>query len=147
MHAFQREIQKREMLSPVFSYPYKVIPISEQAKVAFSLFNKRNGLLEKTHAELIKKYLNVEKFPFIGNMTFYYEDSNETEEQHKAATKELAIKNMADRWVPGVHHPDVKKNTNYVDLHEGTDFEIEIGEKVVYEQPDVLTFEDIKALK
>jgi hypothetical protein len=146
MHSFEKEILKREMLHPVASYPYKVIPLTNKAKLSFSLFNKRNGELERSNAELFKKYLNVDKFPFVGQMTFYYDDPKESEEVRKELTKDLAIRNMAERWVPGVTHVDVKKSTGFGALIKDEDYTIEVGEKITHEQPKTLTFADIKAL-
>lgn len=144
MHAFEKEIAKTEMLTPVCSYPYKVIPLSDQAKLAFALFNKNSGPLERTTAAFLKKYLNVEKGPFVGKMTFYYEESNET--VRKSETKQLAIWNMAESWVPGIFHTHSGKSSFYTALAEGKDYKVEVGEKIVHEQPKALTFDDIKAL-
>ncbi|MBP1944633.1 hypothetical protein [Cytobacillus luteolus] len=146
MYTFEKEILKREMLVPVCSYEYKVIPLSDSAKTAFALFNKRNGELERNRADLHKKYLKLDEFPFAGQRTFYYEDPQESEETRKVMVKELAIMNMADRWVPGISHHEIKKGTGWAPLIEGTDFVVEIGEKIVHEKPKNLTFDDIKAL-
>jgi hypothetical protein len=146
MSQFNKQLAKMEMITPVCSYPYKVVPLTEQAKLAFSLFNKKSGPMENRNADVIKKYFNMDKPPFIGQRTFYYDDPNETEEQRKNETKELAIWRMAESWVPGINHPKSFKTSSYKALIPDKDYIVEIGEKIIHEQPEIFTFDDIKAL-
>ncbi|PLR79702.1 hypothetical protein CVD25_06490 [Bacillus canaveralius] len=146
MYPFEKEIAKREMLAIVCSYPYKVIPLSDRAKLAFALFNKNSGPLEKTTAAFFEKYLNVEKEPFVGQVSFYYDDPYESEGSLKRTTKERAIWWMAENWVSGITHPNSDRGTFFASLTEGEDYKVEVGEKIVHEQPKALTFDDIKAL-
>jgi hypothetical protein len=146
MSTFEVEVQKREKLYPLFSYPYQVIPLTDQAKIAFALFKKDRGPIEGNYANLIKKYLKADKVPFKGQATFCYEDPKETEENLISSVKELANFNMAERSVPGISSPLSGKRTYYVALTEGEDYKIEVGEKIVHEQPKILSFDDIKAL-
>jgi hypothetical protein len=146
MSEFNKELSKREMITPVCSYPYKVVPLTDQAKLGFAMFNKKSGPVERSNAEVIKKFLNMDKPPFIGQRTFYYDDPNETEEQRKNETKELAIWRMAESWVPGISHPKSDRKNAYTTLVYDRDYTIEVGEKIIHEQPERLTFEDIKAL-
>ncbi|APH07213.1 hypothetical protein [Bacillus weihaiensis] len=146
MRPYEKEILRREMISLVYSYPYKVVPLSDDAKLAFALFNKQRGPIPPNAAEVIKKYLNLEKPPFIGQMSFYYDDPNESEDARMIMTKELAIKKMAECWVPGISHVDSLRKNSYPPLKEGSDFTIEVGKKIIHDQPLTLTFDDIKAL-
>lgn len=144
MHAYEKEINKRELLVPAFSYPYQVIPLTEQAKISFALYNKQQGPLERI-PDLIKNHLNVERPPFVGELKFYYEDTKETEQFRKEMTKDHAIKTMAGRKVRGISHKKVGHSI-YAPLIEGKDYTIEIGEKIKHKQPKQLSFKDIKAL-
>ncbi|MRX56726.1 hypothetical protein GJU41_22545 [Bacillus idriensis] len=143
MYAFEKEILKRENPAIFCSYPYKVIPLSDQAKIAFAKHNKKSGPME-SNANTVKKYLNVEKKPFVGMVSFPFDDPNEA--NFIRETKSRAIWKMTESGVPGVFHHDSGIKSYYVTLHEGKDFKIEVGEKIIHEQPQSLTFEDIKTL-
>ncbi|WP_154675704.1 hypothetical protein [Parafrankia elaeagni] len=144
MHAYEKEIAKREGLMPLCSYPYKVIPVSDQAKLFFALFNKKRGPIEKTTPQFIEKYLKTDKFPFTGKISFYYDNPNESERGNEV--RSLVNWNMAENWVPGIQHPKSGKISTQRTLEEGKDYRIEIGEKIMNEQPKKLSFNDIKAL-
>lgn len=151
MHAFEKELKKREMLTPAFSYSYKVVPLSDQAKFYYAVYLKRritSGLhlpVSKVDLALVNEK-NLAKHPFSGQLMFYYEDPKETAEIHETMVREHALQNMARSTVSGFSHKDVSIKKYIADLVEGTDYRIEIGERVIYEQPKTLTFDDIKAL-
>lgn len=140
MHAYQKEIAKREMLNLVCSYLYKVTPLSDQAKLFFAIFNKNSGPIEKITPSFLEKYLKVDRKPFVGKISFYYDETDE------AKVKSLAVWNMAESCVPGINHPNSGKKTTYAPLEEGKDFKVEVGEKIIHEQPKPLTFDDIRDL-
>ncbi|MGD6845200.1 hypothetical protein ACQCVH_22110 [Bacillus infantis] len=144
MRAIEIEIAKREALFPVCSYTYKVFPKTDEAKVNFSLFKKDKGPMEKNVFELVKKYFKAEEPAFQGTASFFYDEQDQS--KRIAEVKSIAMWQMAEQWVPGISHPNSNKKTFYKTLTEGEDFVIEVGEKIVHDQPTPLTFEDIKAL-
>ncbi|RYI25085.1 hypothetical protein EVU96_25055 [Bacillus infantis] len=148
MYAFEKEIANREMLYPVCSYPYKVIPLTEQAKAAFAAFNKKNSPgsapIEKSLMEFIKKYFKPDKDFFTGKATFYFDEADEQKRINE--TKSIAVWYMTESGVPGIFHPKSGKKSYYVTLKEDKDFRVEVGEKITHDQPKTPTFEDIKAL-
>lgn len=103
MHAFEKEIAKKEMLSIACSYPYQVIPISEQAKANFGLFNKKRGPIER-FKDFLARNVTEEKmqvFPYKGQMSFYFDDPDET--TRIAEVKNFVQWNMARFGVPGIN--------------------------------------------
>lgn len=148
MYAFEKEIAKLEAIETAVSYPYQVIPLSEQAKLHFGLFNRERGPLEKMK-DFFKRNLTEEKlqrFPFKGNMSFFYDETNET--LRIGEVKDLVKWNMARFGIPGINYKG--KDAHYISymvaISEGTDYKIEIGKKVVHEKPVRLTFDDVKTL-
>lgn len=146
MRTFEKELAVKEAQTMVCSYPYKVIPLTEQAKLAFALYSKKRGPADEKNAIVIKKYLDMDKHPFVGRKGFYYDDPSEPEEKRKAETKDHAIWLMTESNVPGISHRNSGKRTYYRELYEGVDYEIQVGEKIIHNQPERLTFEDIKTL-
>lgn len=147
MYSFEKEIAKREMLHPVVSYPYQVVPISEQAKLHFGLTVKKSGPIEKL-VNLFKKGEELTEFPFVGQRTFFYDDPKESEQDRIQAVKQLAQFNMARHGVRGISYKDPHwdlKSFNAT-LREGEDYKIQVGEKIVHEQPKTLTWDDVEAL-
>lgn len=147
MFAFEKEIAEIEMLTPLFSYPYQVVAISDQAKLHFGLELKKRGPMEKL-MNLIKKGEEVNEFPFVGERIFFYDDPTEPEKSRIEVTKELAKFNMAYRGIRGISY--YGKGFNYnswnASLKEGEDYKIKVGEKIIHQQPQKLSFDDIKAL-
>ena len=148
MNAFEKEVAEREALTPLYSYPYEVEPISEQAVSFFSIYCRGGGPIPQSKAEFerIKKDFKLDKSPFVGQMTFYYDDPRQSEQERIRTTKNAAIKNMADRHVPGIYHHNSPAKNPYFALVEGQDYEVKVGEKIVHEQPERLSFDNIKAL-
>ncbi|MFD2118162.1 hypothetical protein ACFSTH_11690 [Paenibacillus yanchengensis] len=144
MFAFEKEIAEREMLTPVCSYSYQVISISDQAKLNFGLSLKKRGPIEKL-VDLFKKGEKLNDYPFVGQITFFHDDLNEKRIEE---TKELAQLNMARYGIKGINYTE--NGFNYVSfnasLREGKDYKIKVGEKIIHEQPRKLTFDDIKVL-
>ncbi|NMO97461.1 hypothetical protein [Paenibacillus lemnae] len=147
MSKLEKEIAEQEMLTPLFSYPYQVVAISDQAKTNFGLSLKKGGPLEKLK-DLFKRAEELHHSPFVGQRTFYYDDPNEPEKDRIEATKELAKHNMAYGGIMGISY---RRNgyasiSHATPLEEGKDYKIKVGEKIIHEQPEKLTFDDIKAL-
>jgi hypothetical protein len=150
MFPFQKEIQKIEQLSAVCSYPYKVIPLSEEAKFYSVVYLKRKKssglklpLSKQDYALLDDEALS--SHPFSGQLTFYYDDPKESEEARHQLVKQHAVRNMARSRVKGFSS-DVTTSVQSKFLKEGKDYEIQVGDKVVHQQGKELTFDDIKPL-
>lgn len=150
MYAFEKKIAELEMLRLAVSYPYQVIPLSDQGKLHFGIYNKKRGPIERIK-DLFKNHMTnekMEKFPFKGQIDFYYDDPIESEAGRIAAVKELARFNMARNGVAGISYKgkgiDVKPLNKT--LREGEDYSIEVGAKIIHEYPPALTFDDVKSL-
>ncbi|MCM3637731.1 hypothetical protein M3152_08350 [Sporosarcina luteola] len=145
MRAFERQVAELECHNVLFSYPYQVKPITDQAIAFFAIHGRDGGPIPKNKTEF-EKNLKLDRYPFKGSRAFYYDDPNESEDERIKSTKNLAVLNMADRHVPGIYHIKSIGKNPYIALTEGTDYEIEVSEKIVHEQPKKLSFDDIKAL-
>lgn len=145
MNLIQNEVMKRERLYPVYSYPYKVVPLSEQGKLAFAHYANERGSVKEVWT-LVKDNPALDKQPFVGECSFYHDDPKESEEALKSVTIEHAIWNMAEKGVPGISHMHSGRRSYYVALKRGEDYEVIMGEKVAHDPPKELSFNDIKAL-
>ena len=150
MFAFEIEIAKREQLNLRFSYPYKVVPLSERAKFNFYNHLKTGSGLQlpvtnKMIAEVLTEE-NLARYPFGGKMDFYYNDTKETESVRVQMVKELAIWNLSNRRVGGFDHKNSGVISKVASLVEGVDYRIEIGDKTSYPEPAELNYDGIKAL-
>lgn len=151
MFAFEIEIAERELLNPLFSYPYKVVPLSEQAKLNFYEYLKPRGPLMPIIHQRITEVLtekNLARYPFVGKREFYYNNTRQTESVRIEMVKQLAILNLTRSDVAGFSHKDSIITTigGYASLVEGVDYRIEIGDKVTYPEPAELNYDGIKAL-
>lgn len=149
MFEFEKQIMKAEGKFPVISYPYKVVPISDEAKFSFAKYKNtlHRFLSDKEKKRFIEKNLNVKQVPFVGEVKFY-EDMKE--ENIKIEVNQRVLKTLAIYEVPGVSYSDPDgsfKRFMTSPLKYGKDFVIEIGEKIIHEsKQEKLTFADIKAL-
>lgn len=150
MFAFEIEIANREQLNLRFEYPYKVIPLSERAKLsAYKYLKTGNGFDLNTTNKMIAEILtekNLARYPFTGKRAFFYNDTKETESVRVQMTRELAIWGLARSDVEGFYHRNSEIRTNVAPFVEGVDYRIEIGDKVTYPEPAELNYDGIKAL-
>jgi hypothetical protein len=150
MFEFEKEIMKLENRYPMVGYPYKVIAISEKAKLAFAKHTKRTGRMipQKEIKKFIEENSDLSKAPFSGVVGLYDEDLDEVSIEAQMITN--VLKKMALSGVDGIEYRELFDS--YVrhvmgPLEYGKDFDIEIGKKISYGPPQgELTFADIKAL-
>lgn len=149
MFEFEKQIMKNEGRYPLVGYPYKVIPLTKTAELAFAKFRSAphrvipNSLMDK----FIKDNLNLEQEPYIGTVKLHA-DTNVN--QAEVLARKLVVRRMATCEVPHIEYLDdfgmSKRHVLYPLIYD-KDFTIELGEKIIYdEQPKKLTFADIKAL-
>lgn len=151
MFDYEIEIARREQLFPYYSYPYKVVPLSENAKMSFYTYMLRNGsrqlmaITKKMIAEVVTEE-NLSLFPFSGKLSFFYDDQKQTESVRIEMAKKHAIQTLTRYSVSGFNYQDSGITTYVADFIEGVDYRIEIGEKIVYKRPGELSYDVIKAL-
>ncbi|RVT56428.1 hypothetical protein [Niallia taxi] len=149
MFEFEKQIMKAEGKFPMVTYPYKVKPITDEAKFSFAKFKNipHHFLSDSERKRFIKENLNVERSPFIGEVNIY-EDVNG--EKLRFEIEHYVIRTLAMNDVPGVDYKDpfgTFRRVNFSNLEYRKDFIIEIGEKIIQQQKqEKLTFADIKAL-
>jgi hypothetical protein len=150
MFAFEIEIAKREQLNLRFKYPYKVVPLSERAKlIAYRYLKTGSGFDMNTTNKMIAEVLteeNLARYPFTGKMAFFYNDTKETDSVRVQIVKDLAIWGLSRSRVEGFDHRDSFVISKVAPLVEGIDYRIEIGDKVTYPEPAELNYDGIKAL-
>lgn len=150
MFGYEIEIARREALFPFYSYPYKVVPLSENAKLSFYVCmlktnSMRLPVTEKMISEVVTEE-NLDLHPFSGKLTFFYDDPKKTENTRIEMARKHAIWNLAAGGVSGFNYQDSGIKTYVADFTEGVDYRIEIGEKIVYQIPGELSYDVIKAL-
>jgi len=151
MFDYEIEIARREQLFYYYSYPYKVVPLSESAKQNFYLYMLRNNsrplspITQKMISEVVTEE-NLSLYPFTGKFALVYDDPKQTESNRIEMARMHAIRSMANSRVDGFNHPDVWIKTYTAALAEGVDYRIEIGEKIVHKIPGELSYDVIKAL-
>lgn len=149
MFEFEKRIMKINGDFPMAGYPYKVIPLTEEAKYCFARYTSGNPhrlLSSREIKSFIKEKLNVETEPFIGIVKFH---ADADARQVEMLARNLILKNMAGCSVPGIAYADefgMSKRHVLLPLQCDKDFTIELGEKITYEPPKKLSFDDIKAL-
>lgn len=150
MFDYEIEIARREQLFHYYSYPYKVVPISERAKQSFYIYMlPTRGPLRPITAKMISEVVteeNLARHPFTGKLSFFYDDPKQTESTRIEMARMHAIWSMAKSRVEGFSHKDVWIKSYTAALIEGTDYRIEIGEKIVHKRPAELSYDVIKAL-
>lgn len=133
MQLYKKRIRNLEQQTPLFAYPYQIIPISRDGE--FALEDKQ----------------------LTGEYVFQFDDPGESETQEIEIVKDGAVRHLAFQKVPGVRHRDqtskgyiinLKGRGNRVKsrLEVGIDYEIIVGEKIILEPVKKLTFDDIKTL-
>lgn len=145
MFTFEKEIMKNEKTAILFAYPFQVKAISEQAVWSFAIHSNKGGQLFRK-AEDVMKHLDLAKAPFKGECKFGASYEGMSEEWLIEETRQAAQYKMAESSVLGILHQRSSRFTHHVTLHRGIDFEIEVGERITYEQPEHLSFADIKKL-
>lgn len=149
MFEFEKQIMKAEGKFPMVIYPYKVRPITDEAKFSFAKFKNlpRHLLSDSEKKRFIKENLNVERSPFIGEVTLCEDVKGEN---LRLEIEQYVLRTLAMNDVPGVDYKDpfgIYKKVNFSNLEYRKDFIIEIGEKIIHEsKQEKLTFADIKAL-
>ncbi len=150
MYSYEIEIARREQLYPFYSYPYKVVPISENAKLSFYIrMLPSNGMLLPVTAKMLAEVVTEEKLachPYSGKLTFFYDDPNQTESTRIEMARMHAIWSMANARIGGFSHESIQVSGGIAALTEGVDYRIEIGDKIVYPVPGELSYDVIKAL-
>lgn len=149
MFEFEKQIMKIENRFPLVGYPYKVIPLTKSAKVAFAKFRNapHRVILNSEIESFIEKNLNLEQEPFIGTVKFHMDiDTSQVE----VLARKLVIRKLASFDIADIEYFDdfgMSKRHVLNPLIYDKDFTIEFGEKITYEQQaNKLTFDDIKAL-
>lgn len=150
MFDYEIEIARREALFPFYSYPYKVVPISENAKLSFYVrMLPTNGMLLPVTAKMLATVVteeNLARHPYSGKLTFFYDDPKQTERTRIEMARLHAVWSMANARVGGFSHESIQVSGGIAALKEGVDYRIEIGEKIVYKRPGELSYDVIKAL-
>jgi hypothetical protein len=150
MFDYEIEIARREQLFHFYSYPYKVVPISDRAKQSFYVYMlPTRGPLMPITGKMISEVVteeNLARYPFSGKLTFVYDDPKQTESTRIEMARMHAIWSMANSGVDGFSHPDLRIKSYVAVLTEGIDYRIEIGDKIVYKRPAELSYDVIKAL-
>ena len=138
---YHENIRKYEAKQHIGYYPYKVIPLSNIAKIKFAKVIKAEvkdatypfiwRFLDRSESEkTVKKYLNEEnlkKSKFYGKANMFHIDAS-------LAEKVFIRDNIATR---------ISKEFG---LHLDTDFKVEIDEFVSYPQVKEFGFEDLADL-
>lgn len=150
MFGYEIEIARREALFPFYSYPYKVVPLSENAKLSFYVrMLKKSSMQLPVTAKMLSEVVteeNLSLHPFSGKLTFFYDDPKQTESTRIEMARKHAVRNLAEGRVSGFNYQDSGIKTYVADFTEGVDYRIEIGEKIVHEIPGELSYDVIKAL-
>lgn len=150
MFEFEKQIMKAENRYPMVGYSYKVLPKSEFAKLCFAKFRAapHRTIFIGEKKKFIEEHLNsvLSQDPFTGIVKFHADiDENQVE----MLGRHIVLQNMGNSSVAGIEYSDpfgISKRYVFNPLIYDKDFTIEFGEKITYQQPKPLTFDDIKAL-